>query len=84
MIIRHNNPWQTSITEERHVPKNKIYEECVRSLTCPPLLPPRNSICVRLVIAYLFLKYYTQRGAHFDHHTLRILTEVGLRSSFNP
>ena len=65
-------------------PKNKIYEECVRSLTSPPLLQPRNFICVRLVIAYLFPKYYTQRDAHSEHHTLRILRSVGLRSSFNP
>ena len=64
--------------------QKKIHEECVRSLKCPPLSAPRNFICVRLVIAYLFPKYYTQRDAHSEHHTLRILRLVGLRSSFNP
>ena len=84
MIIRHNDTWQMSIRLEACTQKNKIYEECVRSLTCPSLLPPRNFICVRLVIVYLFPKYYTQRDAHSEHHTLKILRLVGLRSSFNP
>ena len=65
-------------------PKNKIYEECVRSLTSPPLLQPRNFICVRLVIAYLFPKYYTQRDAHSEHHTLRILLFSWFKKLFQP
>ena len=64
----------------------KIYKECVRSLKCPPLLPPRNFICVRLVIAYLFPKYYTQRDAHSEHHmhTLRILLFSWFKKLFQP
>ena len=44
--------------------RKKIYKECVRSLKCPPLLPPRNFIYVRLVIAYLFPKSHA-KGCSF-------------------
>ena len=47
----------------------KIYKECVRSLKCPPLLPPRNFTCVRLVIAYLFPKSHAKGSSFWTSHT---------------
>ena len=55
-------------------PQKKNLRRMCQIIKCPPLWSPRNLICVRLAIANLFPKYYTQsKGWSFWPSPLRIL-----------